>query len=88
MAVAAADARTADQLLSVISDDARVGAPEHWPGLNLLGFALMGVRHQFRHDHSGWSEGSSADDPVDVGARSSGAGAGTPVPPWSKRNGG
>jgi ribA/ribD-fused uncharacterized protein len=23
-------------------------SPEHWPGLNLLGFALMEVRHQLR----------------------------------------
>jgi ribA/ribD-fused uncharacterized protein len=29
-------------------DDERAGSPERWPGLNLLGFALMEVRHQLR----------------------------------------
>lgn len=30
------------------ADDYRVTSPEYWPGLNLLGFALMEVRHQLR----------------------------------------
>lgn len=29
-------------------DHAHSASPEHWPGLNLLGFALMQVRHQLR----------------------------------------
>ncbi len=28
--------------------DERAGSPERWPGLNLLGFALMEVRRQLR----------------------------------------
>jgi predicted NAD-dependent protein-ADP-ribosyltransferase YbiA (DUF1768 family) len=28
------------------ADDAQATSPAHWPGLNLLGFALMEVRHQ------------------------------------------
>jgi ribA/ribD-fused uncharacterized protein len=30
------------------ADDEQATSPEHWPGLNLLGFALMEVRHQLR----------------------------------------
>jgi ribA/ribD-fused uncharacterized protein len=30
------------------ADDERATTPERWPGLNLLGFALMEVRHQVR----------------------------------------
>jgi ribA/ribD-fused uncharacterized protein len=30
------------------ADDERARSPERWPGLNLLGFALMEVRHQLR----------------------------------------
>lgn len=30
----------------VAGDDQHATSPEHWPGLNLLGFALMEVRHQ------------------------------------------
>jgi ribA/ribD-fused uncharacterized protein len=29
-------------------DDERATSPQQWPGLNLLGFALMEVRHQLR----------------------------------------
>lgn len=29
-----------------LADDERAGSPERWPGLNLLGLALMEVRHQ------------------------------------------
>ena len=32
--------------IGLASDDDRAASPEHWPGLNLLGFALMEVRHQ------------------------------------------
>lgn len=30
------------------ASDGHAESPEHWPGLNLLGFALMEVRHQLR----------------------------------------
>jgi len=30
------------------ADDDRAGSPERWPGLDLLGFALMEVPHQLR----------------------------------------
>lgn len=32
--------------IGVTADDERAGSPERWPGLNLLGFALMEVRHR------------------------------------------
>jgi predicted NAD-dependent protein-ADP-ribosyltransferase YbiA (DUF1768 family) len=31
---------------SLAADDDRAASLENWPGLNLLGFALMEVRHQ------------------------------------------
>ena len=34
--------------IGLTAADERAGSPEHWPGLNLLGFALMEVRHQLR----------------------------------------
>jgi ribA/ribD-fused uncharacterized protein len=34
--------------IGLAADDQRATSPEHWPGLNLLGFALMEVRHQLR----------------------------------------
>jgi ribA/ribD-fused uncharacterized protein len=34
--------------IGLAADDERATSPEHWPGLNLLGFALMEVRHQLR----------------------------------------
>jgi ribA/ribD-fused uncharacterized protein len=34
--------------IGLAAGDERAGSPEHWPGLNLLGFALMEVRHQLR----------------------------------------
>ncbi len=34
--------------IGVTADDERAAAVERWPGLNLLGFALMEVRHQLR----------------------------------------
>jgi ribA/ribD-fused uncharacterized protein len=34
--------------IGVAADDDRAASPERWPGLNLLGFALMEVRHQLR----------------------------------------
>ena len=34
--------------IGLAADNERAGAPERWPGLNLLGFALMEVRHQLR----------------------------------------
>jgi hypothetical protein len=30
------------------ADDERAMSPDRWRGFNLLGFALMKVRHQFR----------------------------------------
>lgn len=30
------------------ASDERATSPEHWPGLNLLGFALMEVRHRLQ----------------------------------------
>ena len=32
--------------IGLAADDERAQSPERWPGLNLLGFALMEVRHQ------------------------------------------
>jgi hypothetical protein len=32
--------------IGLAAQDERAGSPERWPGLNLLGFALMEVRHQ------------------------------------------
>jgi hypothetical protein len=32
--------------IGLAADDERAGSPERWPGLNLLGFALMEVRHR------------------------------------------
>ena len=34
--------------IGLAADDDRATSPENWPGLNLLGFALMEVRHQLR----------------------------------------
>ena len=34
--------------IGLAADDERAGSPERWPGLNLLGFALMEVRHELR----------------------------------------
>lgn len=34
--------------IAMAADDARVGEPSQWQGLNLLGFALMVVRDQLR----------------------------------------
>jgi ribA/ribD-fused uncharacterized protein len=34
--------------IGLTADDPRVTQPEHWQGLNLLGFALMEVRQQLR----------------------------------------
>ena len=34
--------------IGLAASDQRAASPEHWPGLNLLGFALMEVRHQLR----------------------------------------
>ena len=34
--------------IGLAADDERATSPEHWPGLNLLGFALMEVRQQLR----------------------------------------
>ena len=34
--------------IGLAAGDERAESPERWPGLNLLGFALMEVRHQLR----------------------------------------
>jgi ribA/ribD-fused uncharacterized protein len=34
--------------IGLAAGDERAGSPEHWPGLNLLGFALMEVRRRLR----------------------------------------
>ena len=34
--------------IGLAADDERATAPDQWPGLNLLGFALMEVRHRLR----------------------------------------
>jgi ribA/ribD-fused uncharacterized protein len=34
--------------IGLAADHEHSTSPEHWPGLNLLGFALMEVRHQIR----------------------------------------
>jgi ribA/ribD-fused uncharacterized protein len=38
--------------IGLAADDERAGSPERWPGLNLLGFALMEVRHQLRAEQA------------------------------------
>ena len=38
--------------IGLAAGDERAGSPEHWPGLNLLGFALMEVRRQLRAQHA------------------------------------
>jgi ribA/ribD-fused uncharacterized protein len=43
-----AAARDAVWGIGLSVDDERARSPERWPGLNLLGFALMEVRHQLR----------------------------------------
>jgi ribA/ribD-fused uncharacterized protein len=35
--------------IGLAADDARARCPNEWPGLNLLGFALMVVRDSLRH---------------------------------------
>jgi ribA/ribD-fused uncharacterized protein len=34
--------------IGLAADDGRAARPEHWRDLNLLGFALMEVRHQLK----------------------------------------
>lgn len=34
--------------IGLAEDDPNAGHPEQWPGLNLLGFALMEARHRLR----------------------------------------
>jgi predicted NAD-dependent protein-ADP-ribosyltransferase YbiA (DUF1768 family) len=52
MTVPAAQARTVSPGRDLghrpAADDDRAASPENWPGLNLLGFALMEMRHQLR----------------------------------------
>ena len=38
--------------IGLAADDERAGSPERWPGLNLLGFALMEVRHRLRAEQA------------------------------------
>jgi ribA/ribD-fused uncharacterized protein len=38
--------------IGLAADDERAGSPERWQGLNLLGFALMEVRHQLRAEQA------------------------------------
>jgi ribA/ribD-fused uncharacterized protein len=44
------EASPRDQIwgIGLAADDERAMSPERWPGLNLLGFALMEVRHRLR----------------------------------------
>ena len=44
------EASPADRIwgIGLSADHEHATSPEHWPGLNLLGFALMGVRHRLR----------------------------------------
>ena len=39
--------------IGLAAGDERATSPHHWPGLNLLGFALMEVRHQLRSHDAG-----------------------------------
>ena len=43
--------------IGIAADDPRVQDPSKWPGLNLLGFALMAVRDELRTE---WPDGASA----------------------------
>jgi ribA/ribD-fused uncharacterized protein len=43
--------------IGLAADDERAGSPERWQGLNLLGFALMQVRHQLRARGAGLAAG-------------------------------
>jgi predicted NAD-dependent protein-ADP-ribosyltransferase YbiA (DUF1768 family) len=38
--------------IGLAAEDERAGSPEGWPGLNLLGFALMEVRHRLRAEQA------------------------------------
>jgi ribA/ribD-fused uncharacterized protein len=38
--------------IGLAADDGRVETPDQWQGLNLLGFALMDVRHPLRESNS------------------------------------
>ena len=38
--------------IGLAAADERAGSPEHWPGLNLLGFALMEVRRRLRAEQA------------------------------------
>ena len=38
--------------IGLAADDERAGSPERWQGLNLLGFALMEVRHRLRAEQA------------------------------------
>ena len=38
--------------IGLAADDERAGSPERWPGLNLLGFALMEVRARLRAEQA------------------------------------
>jgi ribA/ribD-fused uncharacterized protein len=38
--------------IGLAAEDERAGSPERWPGLNLLGFALMEVRHRLRAEQA------------------------------------
>jgi ribA/ribD-fused uncharacterized protein len=38
--------------IGLAADDERAGSPARWPRLNLLGFALMEVRHQLRAEQA------------------------------------
>jgi ribA/ribD-fused uncharacterized protein len=35
--------------IGLAADDEQAASPDRWPGLNLLGFALMEVRSRLRH---------------------------------------
>jgi ribA/ribD-fused uncharacterized protein len=45
--------------IGLAADDERARSPQHWRGLNLLGFALMEVRHQLNSTRRQAMENSS-----------------------------
>ena len=44
--------------IGLTADDERAGSPDRWLGLNLLGFALMEVRHQLQAPGMGEGDGT------------------------------
>ncbi|HUZ23365.1 MAG TPA: NADAR family protein [Streptosporangiaceae bacterium] len=70
--LAEASARDPIWGIGLPAEDSRAAHPEHWPGLNLLGFALMEVRQRLEAEHGGQVSGrpfASASSGIKSGTR-------------------